>query len=418
MKIKQIDIKKTWWNKVRFGVFFHWGVYSYLERGEWVRYLERIPFDEYRKLAKHFKPKKNWADQWMQFIKRAGAGYAVITTKHHDGYCLFDTKTSDDFSAPTTGPGRDLIAEYVKACRKHKIKVGFYYSAPDWRYFWDESKGMIITPKKNKKYSEYKKTVLTHIEELCSNYGSIDYWWWDGAPPEKEKTIAKMQSLQPKMLINDRCGLKLGIASAEKKLSSPISPSYDWECSMTSNDHWGYFGSGDDCWMTVRKSIHWMVTAGSHSGNFLYNIGPKVDGTIPSKGKRLFSGIGDWLKTYGDSYYNCEESVIEGGCSGCTTCNGNTTYLHIHHYTYPYYVIISPGIKIRSAYIMKTNKKLSIEQQGERVLLTGLPTKAPDIHDTVIVLKTDKPSSVLCENVVKKKKTKSTKEDQEILYGK
>jgi len=386
--------KFKWWNEVRFGVFFHWGIYSSLGRGEWVRYLERIPFEEYKKLTDKFKPKKDWAEDWVKFVKRAGAGYAVLTTKHHDGYCLFDTKTSADFSAPTTAPGRDLIAEYVAACRKRNIKVGLYYSAPDWRYYWNLKHGMVVKRERTKKYKEYKEVILTHIEELCNNYGKIDYWWWDGSPPDVKKTVAKMQKWQPDMLMNDRCGLKMGIASAEKVMQPPEDPKYNWECSLTSNDHWGYYGPGDDCWLTLTKSIHWMTCAGTLGGNFLYNVGPKANGDIPAKANELFAGMGDWLKKYGKSYYGCGRSSIEGGCSGCVSAKGKTAYLHIHHYTYPYYVVISPKVKVKSATIMKTGEKLKVRQEGRRFILTGLPAKAPDKHDTVIVLKTDKSSEV------------------------
>ena len=185
-----------WFREATFGVFFHWGIYSVYGRAEWVRFQERIPMEEYKKLAADFKPKKGWADEWMELVKRSQAKYAVLTTKHHDGYCLFDTKTTTDFSAPTTGPGRDLIAEYADACRRHNVKVGFYYSGPDWRYFnWEDKDMWNVKQKATPKYKDYSEVILTHIEELCTNYGKIDLWWWDGGPPDVKKTIAKMRKM-------------------------------------------------------------------------------------------------------------------------------------------------------------------------------------------------------------------------------
>lgn len=407
--------KANWWREARFGVFFHWGIYSALERGEWAYYLEKIPYDEYKKLAGDFRPKKDWADNWVRLIKDSGAKFAVLTTKHCDGYCLFDTRTSSDYSAPTTAPGRDLVAEYIEACRKHNIKVGLYYTPLDWRYYWKEDKGMRIPAGDTPKYREYSEIVLTHIEELCNNYGPIDYWWWDGSPPEVEKTIADMRRWQPSLLINDRCGLRLGIGSGEKKHYTPPYPGYDWELSQTSNDHWGYYRE-DHCWLTVTKSIHWMVSAASHNGSFLYNIGPKADGDIPAQAQDIFNGMGRWLSKYGNSYYGTTSSHVEGGCSGCTTAKGNVCYLHIHHYTYPYYVVISPKADILSATIMADGKKLSVKQDGRRFILTGLPEKPPDAHDTVIVLQTDRDAQI--QEETPEDMPAFIKHYQDILYGK
>ncbi len=404
-----------WWRERRFGVSFHWGIYSMLGRGEWVRHMERIPMKEYEKLALNFKPAKGWADNWARFVKESGAGYAVMTTKHHDGYCLFDTETTDYFSAPKSGPGSDLVAEYVRACRENDIKVGFYYSAPDWRFFWDKEKGFEIEPDDSDLYREYKEVTLKHIEELCRNYGQVDYWFWDGYPPEVEKTVTRMKQWQPEMLINDRCGLKLGLGSGEKRFYTPPFYGYDWELTHVSNDHWGYFAS-DDCWLSLKKSIHWITCTASMNGNFLFNVGPMTDGKIPERATELFGGIGTWLQEHGESYYGTASSNIEGGCSGCTTAKGDTCYLHIHHYVYPYYVVISPEVDIISATVMKTGQKLDVKKDGIRFIITGLPEKAPDANNTVIVLKTDGPAEMEEEEPPEEMKG-FVRHEQDALFG-
>ena len=376
-----------WFTDARFGIFFHWGIYSAYARGEWALYFERTPFGEYKKLADRFRPKKGWADEWMKLVKRSGAGYTVLTTKHHDGYCLFDTKTSSDYSAPTTAPGRDLIAEYVKACRKYRIKIGFYYSPPDWRYGF---KWNIAGPMaKPKIYKEYKSIILTQIEELCRNYGKIDLWWWDGAPPDVKRTVARMRRWQPGMMINDRCGLKLDCGSQEGCTRINCDdPKHSWEQCMTSNAHWGYFGPGDIRWITVTGAIHNLVSDVSYGGNLLLNIGPTASGDIPIRARMLFEGIGKWLRKNGESIYGKGASSISGGAAGVTTAGDTKAYLHILHYVYPEYVVLSPKVKVESAKVLATGKDLGVRREGKRVIISGLPRRAPSRDDTVIVLET------------------------------
>ena len=375
----------TWWKEARFGVFFHWGSYSVYGRAEWAMNQERWPFDEYKKFADMFKPKKDWADEWMELIKRAGAKYAVLTTKHCEGYCLFKTK-STDYSAPNTGPGRDLVAEYVDACRKAGVKIGFYFTPWDWRFSWDP----LWTGPKNKMTKEYRTCMNIQIEELCKNYGPIDLWWWDGVPPDVKNVIARMREWQPKMIINDRCGLKLDCGSAEKKLTFSDDPNHAWEVCTTSCKHWGYYADEATCqWMSLAESIHWLVSTASHASNLLYNIGPRADGTIPPKAKTLFEGMGDWLRKNGESIYGVGPSSITGGACAATTAKGNTVYLHVLHWAQPEIVVLSPKLKVTSAKLLLTGKKLGVRQEGERVIISGLPRKAPDPIDTVIELKTN-----------------------------
>lgn len=167
-----------WFSEAIFGMFIHWGLYSILGRGEWIMYLERILRDEYTKLADKFKPEKFDANEQVEIAKRAGMKYTVFTTRHHDGFSLFDSKVSNFTSVKTT-VHRDFVAEYVEACRKHNIKIGFYYSLLDWR--WNAyQKG----PKKALKgWAKFLEYVHSQVEELCTQYGKIEILWYDGAWP-------------------------------------------------------------------------------------------------------------------------------------------------------------------------------------------------------------------------------------------
>lgn len=391
---KEIERLK-WFREAALGVFFHWGIYSVYQRAEWAMCQERIPYEEYKKFAAGFKPKKGWADEWMKLVKRSEAKYAVLTTKHCDGYCLFNTGTTANYSAPATGPGRDLIAEYVDACRRHKVKIGFYFTPFDWRFVnWKDKDVLNIRKSNSRKYKEYRKVILTLIEELCTNYGKIDLWWWDGMPPDVRKINARMRRWQPDMVINDRCGMHLDCASSENSLTRPDYPSPAWEVCKTSNKHWGYYADDATCqWMSVAESIHWLVTAAQGGGNLLFNIGPRANGDIPATAAKLFEGIGAWLRKNGASVRGVNPSSITGGCGGAVTARGTTTYLHILHYARPSYTVFSPKAKVKSARVLVTGQRLKVKQVGERVVISDLPSKAPDPIDTVVVLKTDRSSA-------------------------
>ncbi|GAG26198.1 unnamed protein product, partial [marine sediment metagenome] len=203
---------KTWFREARFGMFIHYGLYSLLGRHEWVMCYERIPKEEYRKLAQRFKPKKRIMSEWTALAKKAGMRYMCLTTRHHDGFALFDTKASD-YNSVKTAVGRDLIREYVDACRKAGMRIGLYYSVADWG-----DQGFVDGPKKNPQgWKRFVKIAHTQLLELMSNYGKIDYLFYDGCPPPKTwgcaALNAEIRCLQPEILISDRCALDEDVAS-------------------------------------------------------------------------------------------------------------------------------------------------------------------------------------------------------------
>ena len=378
--------RMKWWNDARFGMFIHWGVYSIPARGEWVMHVEKIPVEEYAKFAQQFNPKRYDPDEWAALAKEAGMRYMVLTSRHHDGFSLFDSKVSD-FTAPKTAARRDLIRAYVQACRKAGMKVGFYYSLLDWRWpaYW-------AGPEKDPEgWSKLVAYVHAQVRELCTNYGKIDILWYDGAWPHSAeawhsaKLNAMVRKLQPHIIINNRSGLPEDLDTPEQHMTASQA-GRAWESCMTMNDHWGYC-RGDRNWKTTTQLIHNLTACGSGGGNYLLNVGPRPDGTIPPDSVRRLKEIGAWMKVNGESIYGCGRAPFGGGAVGVTTAKGNTVYLHVHHWPGEEICIVGVQPSVKSARILATGKPAKVSQSVDRLCITGLPKNAPDPHDAVIVLK-------------------------------
>ncbi|MBT9151037.1 MAG: hypothetical protein DDT40_01221 [candidate division WS2 bacterium] len=394
---KRID----WFKEVRFGMFIHWGLYSIPARGEWVMDVEKIPKEEYALLANRFSPKKFNADDWVRLAKEAGMKYVVLTTRHHDGFCLFDSKVSD-FTSVKTAAKKDFVAEYVKACRKYKMKIGFYYSLLDWRF-----PGYYNKERYPESFKKMVEQAHLQVKELMSNYGKIDYLFYDGewipgvklnrtmaTGYETSPEIAKswhsqelnrmVRKLQPRIIINNRSGVAEDVDSPEQNIVSSKKGRI-WESCMTMNDNWGY-SRGDKNWKSTRQLIMNLVRCVSGDGNFLLNVGPRPDGTIPATSVNRLKEIGKWMKINEESIYGCGKAPFGGGMVGLTTAKKNKVYLHL--FRWPGKEICLAGVKnkIKSAHLLASNKKVSVSQKGERLFIKGLPEKSPDPIDTVIVL--------------------------------
>ncbi len=396
--MKRID----WFEEARFGMFIHWGLYSILGRGEWVMHIEQIPKEEYSQLAQKFNPKKFDAEKWVSLAKEAGMKYMVLTTRHHDGFSLFDSKVSD-FTSVKTASKRDFVAEYVKACRKFGVKIGFYYSLLDWRY-----SAYFNGPKKNpEEWKEFIEYVHNQVKELMTNYGKIDYLFFDGEwipnikfnrtlieqkeSPEIAKSWsskelnAMVRRLQPHIIINNRSGLPEDLDTPEQFIVASEGNRL-WESCITMNDNWGY-SKGDNNWKSTRQLIQNLVRCVSSNGNFLLNVGPKPDGTIPTHSVRRLKDIGKWMKVNKESVYGCGKAPFGGGMVGLTTAKDNTVYLHIFRWPGKELCIAGVKDKVRSAYLLESKKKISIIQRGERLFLRNLPRRPLNPYDTVIKLK-------------------------------
>ncbi len=382
-------MRGEWFNEARFGMFIHWGVYSIPARGEWVRYVERIPSAEYEKLAAEFNPKKYNPEDWVDLAQEAGMKYMVLTTRHHDGYSLFDSQVSD-FTAPKTAAKRDLVAEYVEACRKKGMRIGFYYSLLDWRY-----RAYFDGPQKDPDgWAEFRDYVHAQVRELCTNYGKIDVMWYDGAWPWKPEDWrsaelnAMVRKLQPDILINNRSRLPEDFGTPEQKIEPSKEAERMWETCMTMNDNWGY-SAADENWKSVRQLIMNLVRCAKDGGNYLLNVGPKPDGTIPLPSVTRLKEIGKWMNVNGESIYGSERCNLSGGMIGMTTAKGTTAYLHVFRWPGRQITIASLKNKVLSAHLLATGEDVEAEQQEDRVFLKNLPAEPPDPYDSVIALKLD-----------------------------
>ncbi len=229
--------RMKWWHEARFGMFIHWGLYSVLGRHEWVMENEGIPVTEYEQVALRFKPKPNAAREWARLAKQTGQKYMVMTTKHHEGFCNFDSKLTD-YCAPKQGPGRDLVKEYVEAARAEGLRVGFYYSLMDWHH--PDGAKCATDELARRRFVDY---IHGQIRELLTNYGKIDILWYDVAWPldakgwESDKMNEMVFQLQPEIIVNNRNKLDGDFATPEQRIQADQRA---WESCMTMNDSWGY----------------------------------------------------------------------------------------------------------------------------------------------------------------------------------
>ncbi len=373
-----------WFHQARFGMFIHWGLYSQLGRHEWVMNRERIPVAEYEKLAVSFKPKSRPARAWAQLARQAGMKYMVMTTKHHEGFCLWDTRMTD-YNAVKCGPGRDLVAEFVDACREFGLRIGFYYSLMDWHH--PDGARCAKSEPARKRFVEF-----THgcVRELCGNYGKIDIMWYDVHWPlsadgwESRKMNRMVRRLQPDIIINNRSGLPEDFGTPEQHVRAEPQ-GRAWEACMTMNQSWGYTPIDRD-WKSARDCVKLLGAAASGGGNLLLNIGPAPDGSIPPESRDVLTQVGQWVKRNGEAIYGTDRVHMEWQITGYWTAKGNIAYFHSHNWPGSELVIGGLKSKVLRAELLATGRRLRFKQSGPRLILSGLPAKPPDPLVTVIKL--------------------------------
>lgn len=379
--------RMKWWHEARFGMFIHWGLYSVLGRHEWVMENEGIPVSEYEKLAKQFRPNPNAARAWAALAKAAGQKYMVMTTKHHEGFCNFATQTTD-YCAPKQGPGRDLVKEYVDAARAEGMRVGFYYSLMDWHH--PDGARCATDEAARRRFVEY---IHTHIRELMTNYGKIDVLWYDVSWPldaagwESEKMNKMVFSLQPDIIVNNRNKLAGDFATPEQRITAE-SGGRAWESCMTLNDSWGYNAS-DDNWKSPRTVIRNLITCCRDTGNYLLNIGPKADGSIPEESARILQDVGGWMARNGETVRQSELCEVRRNNYASFTRKANTLYMHIYYWPGPVAAFSGVQQRVQSARLHASGQTLKFEQDKFRVRIVGLPQQAPDHPITTIAVEFD-----------------------------
>jgi alpha-L-fucosidase len=379
--------RMRWWHEARFGMFIHWGLYSVLGRHEWAMEEEGIPIAEYQLLANRFTPPPNAARAWARLAKQAGQKYMVMTTKHHEGFCHFNTRYTD-YCAPKQACGRDLVKEFVEAVRGEGLRVGFYHSLMDWHH--PDGARCLHDEAARRRFVDY---VHGEIRELMTNYGKIDVLWYDVDWPlnaahwESEKMNKMVFELQPDIIVNNRNGLPGDFSTPEQEISA-AEGGRAWESCMTMNDSWGY-QAADDAWKTPKQIVRNLALCARDGGNYLLNIGPRADGSIPEDSVGILTAVGRWMERNGQTIYQTEPCRVHASEFAGFTRKGNTLYMHVHFW--PGETVALGGLvnKVLSAKLFATGQPVEFEQEQFRVRFKGLPKSAPDDPVTVLAIECD-----------------------------
>ncbi len=417
---EQRNARMGWWRDARFGLFIHWGLYSIpagewkgtTNHAEWIRMTAQIPVIEYDKFVAQFNPVKFDANAWVHMAKDAGMKYIVITSKHHDGFCLFDSRFSD-FDVMSTPFKRDILKELADACHKEGIKICWYYSIMDWhhpdylpRREWEKDR-----PTEGASFDRYVAYMKSELKELLTNYGEIGVLWFDGEweenwNPKRGKDLYDyVRKLQPNIIINNRVGAgRSGMegmniegefagdfGTPEQEIPSTGISGVDWETCMTMNDHWGY-NRHDSNWKSCKDLVQNLADIASKGGNFLLNIGPTSEGEFPTPGIERLRALGEWMKVNRESIYGTTASpfrqLMWGRCTQNPIEDGTRLYLHVFQWPLDGLLTV-PGILNlpKTAFLLSdTNKSPLRVSRKEDALAIRVPRVAPDSINSVVVL--------------------------------
>jgi alpha-L-fucosidase len=382
--------RMQWWTDARFGMFVHFGLYSQLGRHEWVMNRERIPVKEYEKLARTFDPKPGSPREWARLAKKAGMKYMVMTTKHHEGFCLWNSQQTN-YNAVKMGPHRDIVAEYVVACREFGLKCGFYYSLMDWHH--PDGHRCAKDENARRRFCDYTYGL---VQELMGNYGKIDILWYDVSWPldspekwESAKLNAMARRLQPDILINDRSQVPEDFGTPEEHIAA-AQAGRSWEACMTFNGSWGWRPTPPEDWHSARKVVMMLKDVTAGQGNLLLNIGPKPDGSVPPEALERLTAVGKWTAKYGEVLYGPVDRPdgLEGwsGC-GTWTRKGKDCYFWVYNWPGETLAIGGLRTKVKSIQLLPDGRPLRFKQEPRRLLVTGLPKVCPDKAVQIPVLK-------------------------------
>lgn len=350
--------RTQWWREARFGMFIHFGAYAVAARGEWVKSNERLTTEQYQKYVDAFNPVDFDARKWAKIAKAAGMKYAVLTAKHHDGFCLFDSKLTDYKLSKQLG-GRDLVREFLDAFRAEGLKVGLYYSIIDWHHPDYPNVGnhpqrddANFLKGKHQNWDNYLKYMHGQVEELVRDYGKLDILWFDysfddytGEKWKANELVKMIRKYQPGVILDNRLQIHGGSTMQDRKISftgdfeTPEQgiPSeelkdvygnpFPWETCLTLNGVWGY-SELDHNWKSPQLIVNCLVDCVSKNGNLLLNVGPDARGNIPEKSVEILSEVGKWLDKNGESIYGCGPANLGKPDWGRYTQKGNQIFAH------------------------------------------------------------------------------------------
>lgn len=378
------DERMKWWREARFGMFIHYGLFSQVGRNEWVMACENVPPQEYEKLAETFSPKEGCCREWAKLAKEAGCKYMVLTTRHHEGFSLWDSKVNP-YNSVNYGPHRDIVREFVDACREFDLKIGFYSTCMEWHH--PDSGICAYDTEARRRYTQYLKDINT---ELLTQYGKIDILWYDVPSPmeswEGWDSLERNQflrSIQPHIIINDRSRLDEDFGTPEEH----ITPSeHDWEACMTFNGiSWGYVDSDQALpySYTPQRIVAMLQTCCERGGNLLLNVGPKPDGSVPYEVIDPLKKVGEWLKVNGEAVYGILNKTYgnEYQLNGVSrpSSKGNTIYMWNKIWA-PYNgkMVLSGLFDTPEKISFIDGTPIKFEKKGDRIFLYDLPEKNPD----------------------------------------
>ena len=412
--------RMAWWREARFGMFIHWGLYSIpagewkgqTDHAEWIRTTAQIPLEEYNKFVSEFNPVKFNAEEWVKLAKDAGMKYMVLTSKHHDGFCLFDSKYTD-FDIMSTPFKRDILKELADACRKYNMKICWYHSIMDWhnpdylpRREWEKNRTT-----EGADFNRYFEYLENQVKEIITNYGDISVLWFDGewestwSHEYAAKLYSYIREINPNIIINNRIDVyrdgmggistnkeALGdFGTPEQEIPETGLPGKDWESCMTMNDHWG-FNKFDNNWKSAHDLIYNLVDIASKGGNYLLNVGPTSEGVFPPQSIERLKVIGKWMKVNGASVYGTQAGPFRnlkwGKCTQKESATGTRLYLHIFDWPKTGKLsvpnLVNEPLKAFLLGDASETPLVMIKKSGG--IEISLPEKAPDSINTVVVL--------------------------------
>lgn len=418
--------RTRWFRQARFGMFIHWGLYAIPARGEWVRSHERISNEDYRPFFEEFNPSNYDPRAWARLARQAGMQYAVLTAKHHDGFCLFDSQLTD-YKSTNTPCRRDLVREYVEAFRAEGLRVGLYYSLLDWHHpdypaYGDRFHPMRENPAYKDRLQDFNRYLdyfHGQVRELLTNYGPIDIIWFDfsydqmsGETWRAAELMEMARSLQPGLLIDNRLDASGDTNRSIESLEPPpycgdfacpeqiIPPQgltdeagrpVPWEACLTLNNHWGYCAADHD-YKSPRQVIRALVECVSKGGNMLLNVGPDARGEIPAESVAILQQVGDWMRRNRASIYGCDRAPLPKPEWGRYTQNGNTLYAHIFERGIGPVNLRGLSGKIRKARLLADGSEIKLSRPWnthdypDDAFIEFPSSRLPDETDTVVAL--------------------------------